>query len=45
MSTEYYRAIVIDNKIEGNTTYPKVKVKLIDLGFVEIVPVNNIILK
>jgi len=40
-NTEYFRAIVID-QIDENTMYSKVKVKLIDLGYVEIVPVSNV---
>lgn len=41
MNTEYFRAIIID-EIDENTMYPKVRVKLIDLGLIEIVPVNSI---
>jgi len=40
-STEYFRAIIID-VIDKNTMNPKVKVKLIDLGFIKFVSVNNI---
>lgn len=38
VNTEYFRAIIID-LVDTNTTNPKVKVKLIDEGFVDFVSV------